>query len=450
MPRQMTVSCPSCRQPVSAILETIIDPGLDPQAKARLLTGQVNSTRCPSCGEVVMLSAPILYHDASKELLLTYVPMELGLSKDAQERAIGELMRELTARLPNEAKKGYLFQPRQMLTMQGMIDSILQADGVTPEMLEAQKARVRLLETLLSSNYETLADAIREHDASIDAQLFQTLAVMTQRMAVEGRSDIAQRMLMLQEALVEHSTFGAQLAQANREQEAIVREVAEAVNALGENADRAAFLDLARAYNEDSARLQALVGLVRPVFDYEFFQQLTLAIGQAPAAERDRLEALRERLLQLTALVDQQAQAALQEAARLLQTIASSADPDAVIRDNLPLLDDTFMAVLAANIQEAERQRNPQLSAKLKDIYERVVDALQDNMGPELKFINALLNTASDDEARTLIAEEAAQYGEPLLEMMDAVGAMLSARGGDGAMLERLAFLRAETAAALR
>ena len=61
----------------------------------------------------------------------------------------------------------------------------------------------------------------------------------------------------------------------------------------------------------DDERLQALVGLARPAFDYSFFQDLSVKIGQAPAEARAGLEALRDKLLELTAIIDQQTQFAL-------------------------------------------------------------------------------------------------------------------------------------------
>ncbi len=55
----------------------------------------MNTVRCPNCGTPVTISAPLLYHDASKELLIAFVPMELNLNNDGQEKVIGDLMREL-------------------------------------------------------------------------------------------------------------------------------------------------------------------------------------------------------------------------------------------------------------------------------------------------------------------------------------------------------------------
>jgi hypothetical protein len=440
---QTTIKCVQCGQPVRATLHSIIDTSQDPQAKAALLSGRLNVAVCPNCGAPNTVLAPILYHDPGKELLISYVPMELGLSKEAQEKATGDLMRELTSQLPQGSFKAYLLQPRQALTMQGLIDQVLQSDGVTPEMMEAQRARVRLVEQFLQASEEDLPELVRQHDAQIDAQLLETMNLIARQILQEGRQDVAAHIIEVQSQLVQLSSFGQGLLEQNRLQEDTVREVAEAINALGQGAQRPDFLNLALQYADDEQRLQALVGLVRPVFDYQFFQELTAAVGKAPADERDRLETLRENLLALTTLVDQQAQLAMQEAAGLLQAILNNPNPEDVIFQNLELIDYTFMQVLSANIQEAERRGDPNASARLKDIYNRVVSVLQSNMPPELRFVNELLSTDSPEAVRQMIGQRAGEFGENLIAAIDAVEEQVAAQGNP-ALLERLAFVRDE------
>ncbi len=439
MPRQTNIKCPNCGQPFNAIVETVIDASQDPQAKARLLSGQVNTVRCPNCGNAVTVAAPLLYHDASKELLIAFVPMELNLTKDQQEKAIGDLMRDL--KLSQQSMKGYVFQPRRALTMQGLVEQVLQADGVTPEMMEQQRARVRLVELLMQASPDQLPALVKQHDAEIDAQFFQTITMMAQRTLSEGRTDLAEPLIEIQQVVAELSTFGQQLIEQSRVQEEVVAEVAEELEQFGENATREDFLNLALRYADDDERLQALIGLARPAFDYVFFQELSVKIGQAPADARDGMEALRDRLLELTAIIDQQTQAALHEAAGVLQELVTAPDLDQAIAQHASLLDDTFMAVLSANIQEAERRGDINASGKLKQVYERVVDVLRENMQPELRFINDLLSTETDEEASTLLTQEAGSYGAPLLEMMSAVEEVLAQRG-ESATLQKLIFLR--------
>ncbi|MBZ0292023.1 MAG: CpXC domain-containing protein [Anaerolineae bacterium] len=441
MATNRTIQCPSCGHAINATIENLINVSEDPQAKARLLTGRVNTVQCPNCGVVSTIAAPLLYHDGEKELLISYMPMELGLPKPQQEKAIGDLMRELTSKLPKDSIKGYLFQPREALTMQGLIDQILQADGVTPEMMEQQRSRVRLVEDLIQAPPDTLPSLIQQRDAEIDEQFFQALMVMAQRAAQENRPDLAERMMQLQEEVLAHSTMGQQLVQESEAQQVVVREVATDLDNLGEDVTLDDLLDLVISYADQDGKLQALVGLVRPALDYNFFQSLTERIGKAPADEREKLEALREHLTQLTALVDQQQQAAVRNAVSLLQAIINEDDPEPLIRDNVELIDDTFMAVLSANIQEAERRGDISASAMLKAVYQQIVSILQENMQPELRFVNELLSSASDETALQMLAEHAHEYGGGLLEVMDAVGQML-AQHGETEMIEKLSFLR--------
>ncbi|HYO87683.1 MAG TPA: hypothetical protein VER79_03490, partial [Candidatus Limnocylindrales bacterium] len=359
-----------------------------------------------------------------------------------------DMMRELTGQLPKESIKGYFFQPRSALTMQGLVETVLQADGVTPEMMADQRARVELIEHFLSTPPELLASVVQQRDAEIDLPFMQTLSLMGQRLAAEGQTEIAEQLQALQMVLLEHTNFGRQVAEQAQQQETTVREVAAELQTLGNGADRNAFLNLALGYAGDQNRLEALVGLARPAFDYQFFQELTMKIGQAPDAERAGLEALRDTLLELTQAVDQQTQAALQEAVQLLQLLLEAPDPQPLIAENLAFFDEAFMSVLQANLEAAQQRGNIEVSAKLRSMYEQVLSVMRDNMSPELKVINGLMAAVDDDVAQELAAEAAAAHGRDLLPMMDAVQEMMAARG-EPAVAERLSVLRGMVEAAL-
>jgi len=369
--------------------------------------------------------------------------MELGLSKDAQEKAIGDMMREVTSNLPQGAFKAYLLQPRQALTMQGLIEQVLQADGVTPQMMQEQRDRVKLIETFVQAPQEAIPGLVQQYDDRIDAQFIQTMTLLIQQFLNEGREQVAEQVAAVQNLIVELSTFGRQLIHESQEQEAVVAEVANQINALGPNAQRSDFLNLTVSYAGDVQRLQALVGLVRPVFDYQFFQELTDFTSKSPADDRGNLEELRDTLLQLTSMVDQQAQAAMQEAVQLLRAIMGSPQPDELIQANLPMIDYTFMQILSANIQEATQRGDINASARLKDIYQRVVAALQANMPPELRFINDLLNSPEESEAIRLIIDRAGEFGDSLLGALDAVEQQLLAQGNPR-LLQRFDVIRRE------
>ena len=137
MPQTRT-NCPRCRAPLTADVDQILDLNADPEAKQKLLSGSVNAVNCSSCGYTGMLTVPVVYHDPEKELLLTYFPPELGLPVNEQERLIGPLINQVVNRLPLEKRKAYLLRPQTMLTFQTLLDRVLEADGITREMIERQ------------------------------------------------------------------------------------------------------------------------------------------------------------------------------------------------------------------------------------------------------------------------------------------------------------------------
>ena len=149
---QTQIACPNCRRMIPANVEQLFDVTADPQAKQRLLSGASNVARCPHCGYEGRIATPIVYHDNSKELLLTFFPPELGLPLNEQEKLIGPLIKQVMDRLAPEKRKGYLLSPQANLTYESMIETILGKDGITPEMLKAQQDRVMLIERLLQAS----------------------------------------------------------------------------------------------------------------------------------------------------------------------------------------------------------------------------------------------------------------------------------------------------------
>src|SRR5260221_4391873 len=166
-PRGTQLTCPNCRQPFSAQLEQVIDVGRDPQAKARLLARRINLVTCSHCGYQTMLGTPLVYHDAAKELLLIYIPMELNLPRQEQERLIGSMTNAIINSLPQEQRKGYLLTPKMMLSMQGMVETSVEGDGITKEFLEQQRAKMGLVETFLQRDPDGLPHMVKHHDGEI-------------------------------------------------------------------------------------------------------------------------------------------------------------------------------------------------------------------------------------------------------------------------------------------
>src|SRR5690606_15501370 len=128
----------------------LFDLSSNPQAKESLLSGSANNFQCPNCRYQGVYPTPIVYHDPDKELLLTYFPPELHTPVTEQERTIGPLIKKVMDDLPPAKRKAYLFKPQTMLTRQRLLETILEADGVTPEMMKAQQEKLLFLQQLVN------------------------------------------------------------------------------------------------------------------------------------------------------------------------------------------------------------------------------------------------------------------------------------------------------------
>jgi len=414
MARSVTqIRCPSCGSPIQASIEQLIDVSQDPAAKARLLSGSLNLARCPNCRYEGQLSTPLVYHDASKELLLTYLPVEVGLKKDDQERLIGQLINQAVNGLPPEQRKGYLFQPQAVLTIQGMIERILAADGITREQLDAQRGLMKLFEEMLRTPEEGLAAFASEHDPDLGAAFFQLAAVAIQSAPDERAALAAEQKL---EAVLRASSYGKRLA----EQEAELRAAADSLRAAGAELTRERLLELIlQAPGPD--RVAAFASLARPALDYEFFSLLSNRIEQDQGGDKERLNGIRQQLLEITQEIDRVQEARMAQSAALLKSIAGSADLEQAVAAALPYIDDLFMGILQANLKAAADRGDQQTLQRLQELDGVIQGLLQQAMPPGLQLADQVLQANDLQQARQLLEASPDKIDEQTL------GALLGA-----------------------
>lgn len=435
-----SINCPVCGQPFSAILEQILDVQYDPTVKERLLSGRVNMITCPHCGYRGVIGTPLMYHDASKSLAIAYMPMELDIGPQERERVIGEMTNALMRALPEDAPKGYLLQPKTALTMQGMLDQILEADGITPEMLEAERRKIQLIDQLADAKSEERMALLDENEALLDLGFLELLMAAAQAasQAEDGRR--ALRLLNVRDHLME-TTEAGQMLQA---QQQALAEASEELRALGEEITREAFVDLLIRAADDPLKVDALATLARPLLDYTTFQLLTQRINATEDAEaRQRYSDIRDRMVEINAAYEERTRAMAQRAADTLRMLIQAPDVSAAIQANLNRIDDVFLQVLQLNLEEARKAGNVQVSSRLKEIRDEVLGLIQAAAPPELQLINELL--AIEDESQALEALHARQseINRELLEIMGELAMQLREAGNELAA-QRLELLRSE------
>lgn len=423
MPPQRTqIACPQCRQPVVAIVEQLFDVTSDPGAKQRLLGGVSNYAVCRACGFNGPLATPIVYHDNEKELLLTYFPPELGMSVNDQEKLVGPLISQLTDKLPPEKRKGYLLRPQSFLTYQSLIERILGADGITPEMIQSQQKRVHLVERLLTaSNPQVRAEIIKQEAALFDAEFFAIFSRLAEGALGSEQEAAAKQIEEIQKQLLAETDYGRRIAEQNNE----IQEAAKTLQAAGKSLDRDKLMQILIEAPNDS-RLNALVSMTRPGLDYLFFQSLTERIEKSSGKERAKLEALRAKLLDITHRIDQRMEQEVQQANALLESLLKANDIQKATAEHLPEMGDIFVQVLNQALQEANRKNDAERMPKLQAIVAVLQKA---SSPPELELLQELLDAPDAAELDKRIEAHASEITP---EFSSIIASLMGRTEGEG------------------
>jgi len=411
---------------ISANIEQLFDVTADPQAKQRLLNGSSNVARCPHCGYEGRLATPIVYHDNSKELLLTFFPPELGLPLNEQERVLGPMIKQVTDHLPSEKRKAYLLSPRANLTYESMIETILGKDGITPEMIKAQQERVMLIERLLqASSADVRSEIIKQNLPAFDEQFFALFSRLVQGAMSSGQPPVAQQMAELQKQLLEETEFGRGLQESVKELEAASKSLQE----LGQGLTREKLLDLVIAAPNDG-RLKAYVSLARQGMDYAFFQLLTDKIEKAAGDEKERLEATRDRLLDFTNEADRQMEARYKQAQGLVDKILESEDVAEATRSSLESFTQDAVDIVQTMLRQASEKNDYTRMGKLQ----KMVQVLQEANAapPEVAFIEQLLDAPDDAAIEKMLVDNASMVNDGFMEALNGLVAQIDAAAGQG------------------
>jgi hypothetical protein len=403
-----------------ADVEQVFDLGTDPSSKARLLAGASNIARCPHCGFQGNIGTPIIYHDPQKELLLTFVPPELGLPVQEQERTIGPLINQIVNNLPQEKRKGYLLRPQAMLTMQTMIERILEADGITKEMIQAQQQRMSLISRLLEASSEDVRlEIVKQDEKLIDADFFTLLRRVAAMSLSNGDQETAHRLSDVQKVVMENTTFGQELLEQTREVETALQ----SLKAHGDQLTREKLLELVIQAPTDT-RVNALVSFARPVMDYTFFGLLTERIERSTGAEHEQLLKLREHLLDMTREIDQQLAERAQRSRALLNAILNEKNVTQATEQALQAVDEFFIQALGDELDATRKKGDLERIAKLGEIEEVLKKA--STPPPEVAFIEDLMDSADEETIKTKLEAHRQEITPQFIETLTALAGQIS------------------------
>jgi len=422
---QTQISCPRCRQMIAANVEQLIDVTYEPASKQRLLSGQSNHARCPHCGYEGRLATPIVYHDNEKELLLTFFPPELGMPINEQERLIGPLIKQVVDRLPAEKRKGYLFKPQANFTYESMMETILNKDGITSEMIKAQQERVSLIEKLIQmTSAEARLEIIKQNEKIIDEQFFGLFSRIAQNAMASGQEPIARALIELQKQLLEETEFGRKLKESVGEVEAATKVLQEA----GKKLTRESLLDFVLEAKND-ARIRAYVSLARSGMDYVFFQNLTEKIEKATGDEKKRLESIREKLLDYVNEADKQIEARFKQAQSFVESILEQEDVEKATQENIEGFTQDAADVVNQLLRQASEKNDYTRMGKLQ----KMLQVLQTASAPppEIAFIEQLLQAPDDAVVEHMLDENDAIVNQQFVDALSGLIAQIDSQGDE-------------------
>lgn len=420
---QTQISCPRCRQMIAANIEQLIDVTHEPASKQRLLGGQSNYARCPHCGYEGRLATPIVYHDNEKELLLTFFPPELGMPLNEQERLIGPLIKQVVDRLPPDKRKGYLFNPTANFTYESMMETILNKDGITSEMIKSQQERVTLVEKLIQiTSADARLELIKQNEKVIDEQFFGLFSRIAQNAMQSGQEPIARALIELQKQLLEETAFGRQLKESVGEVEAATKVLQEA----GQSLTREKLLGFVIEAKSD-ARIRAYVSLARGGMDYVFFQNLTEKIDKADGGEKKRLESLREKLLGFVSEVDKQLEARFKQAQDFVESILAQEDVEQATRENIEGFSQDIADAVNQLLKQASEKNDYTRMGKLQKMAQVLQEASAPT--PEIAFIEQLIQAPDEPAMEQMLKENEAMVNQQFVDALSGLVAQVEAQG---------------------
>jgi hypothetical protein len=362
-----------------------------------------------------MANVPLVYHDSEKELLLTFFPPDLGVPVNEQEKQIGPIIQKVLNDLPPERRKAYLFQPQTMLTLQSMLERILEGDGITKEMIQEQQEMMQLLQRLASAEPEKRSEIIKQEEEKINELFFSLLNQLIEVSLMQGEKQSAEQLALISRQLLEETEIGRKIAKEAKE----AQDAAKTLEKLAKDGlTREKLLDLV-IRTTDEVRLEVYARMTYSMMDYEFFQKLTSNIDKSQGKQKAKLESIRDQLLQLTAEIRQEMEEVAQANIALLNNILQADDVEAAAEKALPSVSPVFVEILQGELEKARQQGDLELSGKLNQVMAVVQKASAPP--PEVQLIEEMVNLESEEALDALLEERADEITDEFLQMFNSV-----------------------------
>lgn len=444
-PTGAQLQCPNCRTPYVVPVFTIIDLGVNPELKGALLSSQVNVASCPKCGMGGPLNVPLLVHEPNHQFLGVFVPpAQNNQANLQQQKAIGDLTQTLMRKLPTEARKGYMLQPKQYMDWQRFMEQLWEFEGVTPEMLRRQRNQGELLQRLVSlaNDRKALEMALERSRELVDREFFALLDRFLMMSSNQGQQAGVTALMQLRTQLMETTEVGKQI----KAQQEKVRAILAGFTATTTREEvLTKILDVWQEPEGDEL-ISSLVGAIAPMIDYQFLMLLSQRLESATnEQEREHVAQLRQLALNIQEQQQAAQQEMMQQMQQVLQDVLQATDTTAKLREYADVIDESFLAMLAANIQAAQRNNATAAARRLQQVYEQALSILREQLPDDVRILNELIAAPDKATLNQLLKEYRSKFTKEFMASMQEVEGQLR-DAGRKEIADRLKSVRSQIA----
>lgn len=441
-PSPVQIRCPNCGTAYNLALFSIVDLGANPELRGALLSGQIHVAVCPNCGAGGPLSAPLLIHDPQHEFLGVFAPSQ-GQNFDVQQqKAIGDLTRKLMRELPQSDRKGYMLSPKQFSDWNRLMEILWGFEGVTPEMLRRQRNQSELLQKLvgLANDRKALEMVLQQNRGAelVDRDFFAMLDRFI--MVAGGQGQNTEPLMNLRNQLLETTDAGREIKKRQEKVRGILQ-------SLGANTTREQVLDLLlKTWQEEEGEelVASLAMAVAPLLDYQFLMLVSQRLeNNRSEEEKANLTELRDLILTIQEQQKQSQQAMVQQVQQILQQVLQAPDMKAALQEYRDYIDEGFLAVVAANIQNAQRNKSTAAARRLQQVYDVAVALVQENLPEEMRLVNELLSAPDKATLTRLLQEHRPQLNKEFVASLKVLETDMRDAGRND-VADRLKSLRAQ------
>lgn len=417
---QTQVTCPQCGTPYMAEVHQIVDSKRTPQLKQQLLNGQLNMAVCPNCRFGGQMSTVLLFHDPDYEMFIVHMPPQLNMDEMQREQMIGSLTRQAMESLPPEERRAYMFQPQTILNMQTFMEKVLETEGITKEMIDRQRKQSELLATLARADKDVADHLIQERIGEIDEAFFSMLQSYVDTASQMNDDQQLLPLINLRAKLMTQTPVGKRIEKRQMALHALNRDA----KAAGGLSPQMLLDHLLKNLNEQDI-LDGIIAAGQQAMTYDFFSLLTAAIekqeksGQKETAQQ--LTGLRADLLELQKMMQEQSRQVIGTALEALQAVIDAPDKEAALAQHADKIDDVFMYVLQTQMAEAEKRGDKETMQALAEIQELIVQQIEQQLPPQIQFLNQLVRTESMEAQVQMLDENAHLLSPEMLSMVDQV-----------------------------